>query len=288
MDKNHHHALAPFNTFRGKVDTKPTQLFKNRKGAIYIHVPFCLQNCRFCILYKEYPTLPYEHYVSAILRELGKFRSFKVEVLYFGRGTPTLLPAQESKGILNFIYENSSKPIEISVESTINEFNKDKAEILVSFGVNRISFGVQSFNDKMRAILGRWNKEKEVVKKLELAKEYFEVVSVDLLYDTPYGNILLDDVKKAIEVGVDGISIYPLVYNKAMNSYPHPSVEKNERDFLEAYNYLLEHGYRHLSMTHFSNGKDEFHYSKYFTRLYKTLHQESLYYHYFPTIRRAL
>lgn len=125
---------------------------------------------------------------------------------------------------------------------------------------------MQSFEDGKREILGRRSPESKVVEKLRIARRYFDVVSIDLLYDLPYGNTLLEDLKKAIDLDVDGISIYPLVYNKTMQQYLHPSPEKNEGEFLEAHDYLLEHGYSHISINHFSNGMDRFLYSEAFTR----------------------
>ena len=262
--KTHHQALAPFNRFKEKAHTKATKLFANRKGALYIHIPFCVGRCRFCILYREYPNMPYEHFVSALIREMRKYRSFQPEVVYFGGGTPTLLPTTELGRILYSI-EKRGEIKEITIETTVSEFDEKKAEELASLGINRISFGVQSFNNKKREILGRRSPESEVIEKLKLAREYFEIVSIDLLYDLPYGNTLLEDVKKAVDLNVDGLSIYPLVYNTTMQSYPHPNIEENEQNFLEAYDYLTEHGYKHISINHFSNGKDKFLYSEYFT-----------------------
>ena len=268
--KTHHQALAPFNRFKEKAHTKATKLFGNRRGAMYIHIPFCVGSCRFCILYHEYPNVPYEHFASALLREMRKYRSFRPEVVYFGGGTPTLLPATELSRILDFIREKG-KAREISIESTVSEFDEKKAEELASLGIDRISFGVQSFDNRKREILGRRAPGSEVLEKLRMAKEHFEVVSVDLLYDLPHGNTLLEDVRKAVELGLEGISIYPVVYNRTMSVYPHPGVEENEHDFLKAVGYLMEHGYKHLSINHFSNGRDRFLYSEYFTHPKKPL-----------------
>ena len=268
--KTHHQALAPFNRFKEKAKINITKLFVNRKGALYIHIPFCVERCKFCILYHEYPSVPYEHFVNALVSELREYRNFQSEVVYFGGGTPTLLPTTDLSRILNSI-EKKEKIREITVETTVRDFDKKKAEEMSSLGINRISFGVQSFDNEKREILGRKSPESEVIKKLKLAREYFEIVSIDLLYDLPYGNTILVDVKKSVDLNLDGISIYPLVYNKSMSVYPHPSVEENERDFLEAYDYLSDHGYKHLSINHFSNGNDRFFYSEYFTHPEKPL-----------------
>lgn len=268
--KTHHQALAPFNRFKEKPCVKATKLFANGKGALYIHIPFCVGKCKFCILHREYPSVPYEQFVSALVKEMREYSSFQAEIVYFGGGTPTLLPTAELGRILDFI-ENKGSIKEITVETTVSEFNEKKAEEMASLGINRISFGIQTFDNKKRKFLGRRSPGNEIVEKLKLAKKYFKVISIDLLYDLPYGNTLLEDVKKAVSLNVDGISIYPLVYNKMMSVYPHPSVEENERNFLEAYDYLSEHGYKHLSINHSSNGNDKFLYSEYFTHPEKPL-----------------
>ena len=268
--KTHHEAIAPFNRFKERAYTETAKIFGKRKGAMYIHIPFCVHRCRFCILYSEYPKVPYEHFVNAILMEMRKYRSFQPEVVYFGGGTPTLLPTAELSRILDLIWE-IGKPKEITIESTISEFDEKKAKELASLGINRISFGVQNFDNRKRKILGRRAPDTEVLKKLRIAKKYFEIVSIDLLYDLPYGNTLQEDIKKAVELGLDGISVYPMVYNKAMSTYPRPSVEDNEHDFLKVVEYLIEHDYKHLSINHFSNGRDRFFYSEYFTHPEKPL-----------------
>ncbi|AIU70349.1 hypothetical protein TEU_08400 [Thermococcus eurythermalis] len=263
--KTHHRALSPLRPFFRDVDVSVPRLYRNRKGFLYVHVPFCTGNCTFCILYRERPTVPYERYVNALLRELRNCHSFKPVVVYFGGGTPTLLPAKGFGEILDEVTSRTS-PGEVTVESTVSEFDEEKARALSELGVNRISFGIQTFEGRKRALLGRRSGAEEAFKKLKLAMEYFDVVSVDLLYDLPFGNTLLEDVETVIKLDIDGLSIYPLEHTPLTAKYPHPSVEENLRDFLSAVTFLYEHGYRHLSMNHFTNGRDGFLYSVTFTR----------------------
>ncbi|WP_168188383.1 coproporphyrinogen-III oxidase family protein [Thermococcus indicus] len=262
--KTHHSALSPLRRFKKPVEVSLPKLYRNRKGFVYVHVPFCLNNCRFCILYREKPSVPLDSYVNAVKRELQRFKSFKAKVVYFGGGTPTLLSGEQLGEIIDSI-RGKSRPKEITVETTVREFTREKAEELVSLGVNRVSFGIQTFNEKKRLFLGRKSGLDEIIKKIELAREHF-IVSIDLLYDLPYGNTLIDDIRTAIELGVDGLSIYPLEHTGYTKDYPHPSVEENERDFLKAYEILRENGYGHINMNHFTSGKDEFLYSRVFTR----------------------
>ena len=253
--KSHHQSLTPFG--KGKpafVDLE--KMFYGKTGSLYIHIPYCLGTCKFCICMKKYGK-PNSKYVDALLKELSRFEYYKAKTLHFGGGTPTLLSAEEFKRVLEFILKRFGKPEEITVETTINEFNKKKAEYLSSFGVNRVSFGIQTFNESERYLLGRRSGLKKIIEKIKLAKDYFKIVSIDLLYDLPYENFLLNDVKKAVELGINGISIYPLDYNKAMGVYPHPDIKKNEEDFIEAYNFLNENGYSYLAVNHISDGSDK-------------------------------
>jgi coproporphyrinogen III oxidase-like Fe-S oxidoreductase len=269
--KLHHKAVAPFNRFKKTITLhdlhdykKVADMFSGRHGALYIHVPFCKQNCPFCILYHEPPVAPSKVFTNAVLRELKMHRDYCIEVMYFGGGTPTLLSIEDFRRILGYVFEFSD-PREITIETTVSDFTEEKARVLSSIGVNRVSFGIQSFSEEKRKILGRRSSVKRVMEKIRVARKYFDVVSIDLLYDLPYGNVLLDDVEKAVELGINGISLYPLIYNKLMSRFPHPTIDENERDFIEAVEYLEEHGYKHLSINHFTDGKDKFLYSKYFT-----------------------
>jgi len=107
------------------------------------------------------------------------------------------------------------KEAEISIETTVSELTADKINLLADLGVNRLSVGVQTFNPGLRNVLGRRSSVKEVITKLNTAREVFPLLTVDFLYDLPgqHKRDVLADLQIAVGIGIDGISLYPLIYN---------------------------------------------------------------------------
>jgi oxygen-independent coproporphyrinogen-3 oxidase len=191
-----------------------------------------------------------------------------------GGGTPTALSTAELELLFEGLGEifKIEKAAEISIETTVSELTADKINLLADFGVNRLSVGVQTFNQGLRNVLGRRSSVKEVIKKLNTAREVFPLLTADFLYDVPgqQKRDVLADLRIAVGIGIDGISLYPLIYNPktaiAKQFEPQP-IETAMAVFANARNFLDDNGYKHVNINHFSNGRDKFRYSTYFNRL---------------------
>jgi oxygen-independent coproporphyrinogen-3 oxidase len=138
--------------------------------------------------------------------------------------------------------------------------------LLVDLGVNRLSVGVQTFNRGLRKTLGRRGEGEEVIEKLNTVRAFFPLLSIDLLYDIPgQGKTdVITDVQKAIEIGMDGISVYPLIYSPKTaiaRQFVPPPIETAKAVFGTVKSFLEDNGYRHLNINHFTNGRDKFQYS---------------------------
>lgn len=278
--KSHHDTLFPFFPFLKKRDIgwlfDSVKGKETLKGALYIHIPFCTGRCTFCILTKERPSGGTLKYVNSILEEAKTWREYysHVETVYVGGGTPTALSTAELKLLFEGLGEifQIDKAAEISIETTVSELTADKINLLADLGVNRLSVGVQTFNPGLRNVLGRRSGVKEVIKKLDTARKVFPLLTIDFLYDLPGQDKrdVLTDLRIAMGIGIDGISLYPLIYNPKTviaRQFEQPTTETAMAVFANARNFLDDNGYTHVNINHFSNGRDKFRYSTYFNRL---------------------
>ncbi len=277
--KSHHDTLFPFFPFLKKrnIDWLFDRLVERRgeKGALYVHIPFCTGRCTFCILTREYPSETTK-YVKSVLKEAKTWSDYfsPVETVYVGGGTPTSLSSEELKLLFDGLGEifQIERDAEISVETTTSELTEDKMNLLVELGVNRLSVGVQTFNPGLRKVLGRRRGGKEVIKKLNRAREVFPLLTIDVLYDVPGQDKrdVITDLQKAVEIGIDGISLYPLIFGPKTaisRQFEPPPIEIARDIFETAKCFLEDNGYNHVNINHFSNGRDKFRYSSYFNSL---------------------
>ncbi|MCK4735875.1 MAG: coproporphyrinogen III oxidase family protein, partial [Methanophagales archaeon] len=248
------------------------------KGALYVHIPFCSGKCTFCILTKELPSHPSHttKYVNSVLEEASAWSDYfsPVETVYIGGGTPTSLSSEDLKLLFTGLREHFQiePDAEISVETTVSELTEAKMNLLVELGVNRLSVGVQTFNRGLRKTLGRRGSGEEVIKKLNRAREFFPLLTIDILYDLPGQGKrdVIVDLQKSVGIGIDGISLYPLIYGPKTaisRQFEQPPIEIAMDIFRNAKSFLEDNGYNHININHFSNGRDKFRYSTYFNSL---------------------
>jgi oxygen-independent coproporphyrinogen-3 oxidase len=190
------------------------------KIGLYIHIPFCRQKCYYC----DFPSYAgyeaqYSDYVAALCREIagkgGLFSRTVVDTVYVGGGTPTILPEQLLSNLLESLHRNwrLADDAEISIEANPGTVDRLKLNRLRQQGVNRISFGVQAFSNRLLRALGRVHNKEEAIDALELARHAgFRNISLDLMYGLP-GQSLTDweeSMAIACDLGVEHISAYGL------------------------------------------------------------------------------
>ncbi|PLW94357.1 MAG: coproporphyrinogen III oxidase [Marinilabiliales bacterium] len=184
---------------------------------IYIHVPFCISKCAYCDFYSIEGNELQELYVSALIKELELRKSEKsgpLKSLYFGGGTPSYL----DKKILSRIFEYlnsifSFEPdAEITLEANPENIDDDKCKTWESFGVNRLSIGVQSFHPDDLKYLQRVHTAEKAISVLKTAKKYFSNVSADLIHGIPGADDqrFVRNVKILSDLDVSHISMYSL------------------------------------------------------------------------------
>jgi oxygen-independent coproporphyrinogen-3 oxidase len=186
--------------------------------GLYIHIPFCRRVCPFCPYNKTiYDKNTAGEYKQALVRELNlymaKLQNKKITSLYIGGGTPTLM-ADEMKEVLEFVKENFKFEGDIGIEVHPAEANSELFDSLEEMGVNLISLGVQTFNDKILGFLGRGYGSGEADKALSLVKKYgFKCVDVDIMTNLP-GQTIEDieyDISRVYSHDIDQLSVYPLI-----------------------------------------------------------------------------
>ncbi len=190
-------------------------------ATLYLHIPFCNLRCSYCSFYRNpFEVAQVEAYVQLLIKELdllaqqGVFDKHPIEAVFFGGGTPSVLGAAQIERLLTKIHALAKlvPDCELTFESSIYDLDADKLAACIAGGINRFSFGVQSFDTKLRRSLGRINTEQEVMAKLEEAGKTGARVIIDLIYGLigQTQEMLLADVERAVSCGVSGLDLYKL------------------------------------------------------------------------------
>ena len=183
--------------------------------AVYIHIPFCDHICSYCDFPKLLSSTNYqEKYLEALKKEIdNNYKNELIETIYIGGGTPSSLCLQDLKKLLDIVSIFKTKNFEYTFEANIDSIDEDKLKLLSSYGVNRISIGIESFNDKYLEYLNRNYHAKDIEPKIDLVKKYFTNINVDLMYAFPGETIdeLNEDIDKFLKLDIHHISTYSLI-----------------------------------------------------------------------------
>lgn len=257
------------NTDFANNETGDSSSASGRSGGagIYIHIPFCKQACHYCDFHFSTSLKKKEELVEMLCRELvlrkDELSKNTVETIYFGGGTPSLLTSGELKQIFDAIsanYEVSVTP-EITLEANPDDLDREKLEELKSAGINRLSIGVQSFFEEDLKLMNRAHNAKEALKCLQLAKEYFENISIDLIYGIPdmSEERWQENIHTALDLELPHFSCYALTVepNTALNKFIEKGVVKPvDDDLAKAHFEILREklnnaGYVHYEFSNF-------------------------------------
>lgn len=189
--------------------------------AAYLHIPFCEHICFYCDFNKVFlEGQPVEEYVDALITEMQLMRKRhpeeKVETFYIGGGTPTTLTAAQLDRLLEAVQNIFHLPegAEFTVEANPESATAEKFAVMRNHGVNRLSMGVQSFNDKILKKIGRIHTAEQVYRCVDAArKEGFENISIDLIFRLPNQTLadFQDTLTKALALDLPHYSIYALI-----------------------------------------------------------------------------
>ncbi len=214
---------------------------------LYIHIPFCDSKCYYCSFnsYVDKFHLK-DKIVKAMIKqfeeEIERFNieNKSIETLYIGGGTPSTLEISDYKTLFNEIKPYLKENIQISIEANPNSATKEWLEGIYNLGVNRISFGVQSFNDRKLKFLGRNHNSKVAKERIKLASEIgFKNISIDLIYGTALDDkrLLFNELLEVDKLNINHISLYSLTLEENTKFY---NREEKKNDNEENAKYFIK------------------------------------------------
>lgn len=238
--------------------TKPT--------SAYVHIPFCTQICYYCDFSKVFiKNQPVDDYLQALIREFESYDIEQLRTLYIGGGTPTSITAQQ----LDYLLTDLTKHLDLSVleeftiEANPGDLTDDKIEVLKKSAVNRVSLGVQTFNDKQLKRIGRSHNEAQIYSTIDHLKTAgFDNISIDLIYALP-GQTMEDvkeNVAKAIALDIPHLSLYSLIlehHTVFMNKMRRGKLNLPQEDLeAEMFEYIIAeleaNGFEHYEISNFT------------------------------------
>jgi putative oxygen-independent coproporphyrinogen III oxidase len=207
--------------------------------ALYIHVPWCIRKCPYCDFnsHQANDDIPEVEYVKALCFDLEQDQSLaqgrKLTSIFFGGGTPSMLSAQAIGQILQDV-ENIigfEPDIEITLEANPGTFEQEKFSGFRAAGVNRLSIGIQSFNDQQLKLLGRVHGRDEALRAVGVARKAgFDNINLDLMHGLPEQSIAAAkaDLQQAIDLAPEHLSWYQLTIEQNTAFYSAPPVLPEE------------------------------------------------------------
>lgn len=244
--------------------------------SVYVHIPFCKKICSYCDFCKNYYNeLIVNEYLNALSFEINdNYKGEELDTLYIGGGTPSALSNQELNKLFTIlaVFKLNSN-YEFTFECNYEDISVELLEILKNNGVNRLSIGIQTFNDKYSKLLNRNINRNEMINKIVLAKKYFDNINIDLMYGYDGQTIdeLTNDINDIISLNINHISTYCLILEEHtslyVNNYKEVSdsvqsemykkicdvLKDNHYDHYEISNFAKDNSYSKHNMTYWDN-----------------------------------
>ena len=241
-----------------------------RDIALYIHIPFCKAKCLYC----DFPSFcGIENYMvqysEALAKEILKYKDYNINSIFVGGGTPTYLSLQGWNLIKNSIDQlNKSEFCEFTIEGNPGTFEKEKLIFFKNMGVNRLSIGLQAWQDRLLIKVGRIHSTKDFVDSYNMARSIgFENINVDLIFGLPTQNLgeWQETLEQVVAMSPEHLSCYSLIleegtalmtqYEKGELELPSEEEERNMYDL--ALKFLKESGYEQYEISNFSKKNRE-------------------------------
>lgn len=191
--------------------------------SIYIHYPFCKSKCPYCDFNSHVKSgIDHEEFLRGYLREIeffaSKLQNRRIKTIFFGGGTPSLMPISLVEGILEKLNQvwRIDDSCEITLEANPTSFEASKFKEFRKAGINRLSIGIQALNDNDLKFLGREHSAKEAIETIETASKIFDNFSFDLIYARPEQTLenWKKELERAISFGTKHLSLYQLTIEK--------------------------------------------------------------------------
>jgi len=238
-----------------------------REIGLYIHIPFCKRKCYYCDFnsYAGYDYL-FDDYIRALLMEIesNSTKDYNVVSVYIGGGTPNLLPPSYIEKILKSVFKNYKilDGCEITIEMNPGLITEEKLKIYKGSGINRVSIGLQAFQNRLLKYIGRIHTVEEFFGNYELVKKFFDNINIDLMYALPTQTFKewQETLKEVVKLQPTHVSTYSLILEPNTSFYrlyekgQLPIVDEEEE--LKMYHwgieFLKEKGYHHYEISNFA------------------------------------
>lgn len=232
--------------------------------GIYVHIPYCIQRCTYCdfATYEQFKILPPEQYVELLFEEIRQKKNYfpprPLDTLYFGGGTPSLIPAELIVAIIQELAKHgftTGPQTEVTLEINPATVSEKKLHVYLNAGVNRFSVGAQTFDDRLLKMVHREHDSKQTLETLALLRSHNLNFSFDILFALPSQTLegLKRDVEIAIEQGAKHISPYCLTVPE---SHPLSKGRPIEDDQVGMFNVISEKltgkGFHQYEISNFS------------------------------------
>ncbi|MEX2785536.1 radical SAM family heme chaperone HemW [Streptococcus sp. H49] len=239
---------------------------QKKPTSAYIHIPFCTQICYYCDFSKVFiKNQPVDAYLQALIREYESYDIRELQTLYIGGGTPTAISAEQLDWLLTNLVRHLDlgRLDEFTIEANPSDLTPKKIEVLKHSAVNRISLGVQTFNNRQLKQIGRGHNEAQIYDSIDSLKAAgFDNISIDLIYALP-GQTLADvkeNVAKALALDVPHLSLYSLIlehHTVFMNKMRRGKLNLPGEDLeAEMFDYIISemeaNGFEHYEISNFT------------------------------------
>ncbi|AGY39564.1 radical SAM family heme chaperone HemW [Streptococcus ilei] len=237
-----------------------------KPSSAYVHIPFCTQICYYCDFSKVFiKNQPVDAYLEHLIQETRSYEIGKLRTLYIGGGTPTALSAQQLAYLLTELpkFMDLSEVEEFTIEANPGDLDPDKIAVLKDSQVNRVSLGVQTFDNKMLKKIGRSHQEQDIYDNIRHLKQAgFDNISIDLIYALPGQTMdqVKENVAKAIDLDIPHMSLYSLIlenHTVFMNRMRRGKLPLPKEELeAEMFEYIIEElekaGFEHYEISNFS------------------------------------
>jgi len=235
-------------------------------SSFYIHIPFCKQACHYCDFHFSTSLKKKDEMIQALAKEIAMRKSEvqdKVETIYFGGGTPSVLSVEDIRFLIDEVYKNYkvTRNPEITLEANPDDLSAEKIRELANSPINRLSIGIQSFFEEDLQLMNRAHNATQAKKCLEEATKYFENITLDLIYGIPNmsDEKWLENIEIALDFDIPHISSYALTVEPKTTlkkliekgEIPQLNEETAERHFFLLVEKLTKRNFIHYELSNF-------------------------------------
>lgn len=255
---------------------------KNTPRGVYIHIPFCKYICSYCDFNKFFiQRQPVDKYIDCLIKEIETIEQVSdIETIYIGGGTPSALNDEQLHRLLTALRKKIPGQLhEFTFEANPEDLVDSRVALVKEYGVDRISMGVQTFNNELLKILGRGHVANDVDMAINNCKKHgIENINVDLMFSLPKQTMedLYDSMKRVVSYDISHVSCYSLILEQKTKLYNQvrdkqvvlPSNETEEQMYNEVINFLTENGYEQYEISNFARpGHESIHNSSYWRNI---------------------